>query len=102
MLVRVLCATIAGGIVFYIVGFAVYVFVADPILKNYVTGFPGFMKEPMPSMIYLPLWNLTMALLFAVVFEYWASIRSFVGGLKGGFVLMLLTALIMNLEYLAF
>ena len=64
--------------------------------------FPGLMKEPMPSMIFLPLWNLTMAFLFAIVFEKWANIRTFVDGLKGGFLLMLLIALIIDRQYVAF
>ncbi|MBV9241502.1 MAG: hypothetical protein JO314_05795 [Acidobacteria bacterium] len=56
----------------------------------------------MPSMIYLPLWNLSMALLFAIVFDRWAGVRTFTGGLKTGALIMLLLAIIMNLEFLAF
>lgn len=102
MLIRVLAATVAGGIVFYAVGFVLFVVVLDPIMKPYMNQFPGLMKEPMPDLIFLPLWNLTMAFLFAIVFEKWASIRTFVGGLKGGFILMLLITLIIDLQYVAF
>ena len=102
MLVRVLAATVAGGIVFFAVGYVLFGIVLDPIMKPYMRHFPGLMKEPMPSMIFLPLWNLTMAFLFAIVFEKWANIRTFVDGLKGGFLLMLLIALIIDLQYVAF
>ena len=102
MLIRVLAATVAGGIVFYAVGFVLFGIVLDPVMKPYMNQFPGLMKEPMPDMIFLPLWNLTMAFLFAIVFEKWASIRTFHGGLNGGFILMLLVVLIIDLQYVAF
>jgi hypothetical protein len=102
MITRVIAATVAGGIVFYIVGFVLFAFILDPILKPYMTQFPGLMKEPMPDLIFLPLWNLSMAFLFAVVFEKWAGIRTFVGGLKGGLLLMFLISLIINFDFLAF
>ena len=102
MLVRILAATVAGGIVFYAVGFVLFGIVLDPVMKPYMNQFPGLMKEPMPDMIFLPQWNLSMAALFAVVFEHWASIKTFVGGLKGGFILMTLTVLIINLQWVAF
>jgi len=102
MLIRVLAATVAGGIVFYAGGFVLFGIVLDPVMKRYMNEFPGLMKEPMPDMIFLPLWNLTMAFLFAIVFEKWASIRTFRGGLNGGFILMLLIVLIIDFQYVAF
>src|SRR6185295_15888577 len=98
MLLRLIAATVAGAIVFYAVGFLLFGILLNPILKNYMNQFPGLMKAPMPDMLFLPLWNLTMAFLFAIVFEKWAGIRTFVGGLKGGFLLMLLIALIIDLN----
>ncbi|MEP6787618.1 MAG: hypothetical protein ABJB40_04255 [Acidobacteriota bacterium] len=102
MLLRLLASTVAGAIVFYAVGFLLFGVLLDPIMKNYMNHFPGLMKEPMPDMLFLPLWNLAMAFLFAIVFEKWAGIRTFVGGLKGGFVLMLIIAMILDLNYVAF
>lgn len=46
--------------------------------------------------------NLVMALMLAVVFEYWASIRTFVGGLKGGAILGFLFALSIDLGELGY
>ncbi len=102
MLTRVIAATVAGGIVFYVVGFVLFAMILDPMLKPYMNQFPGLMKEPMPDLIFLPLWNLSMAFLFAVVFEKWAGIRTFVGGLKGGFLLMIIVSLIIDLNLIAF
>jgi len=102
MLIRLLAATVAGGLVFYVVGFVLFGLVLDPFLRPYINQFPGLMKEPMPDLLFLPLWNLVMAFLFAIVFEKWAGIRTFVGGLKAGAVLMFLVALILDLNYLAF
>jgi len=102
MLIRLLAATLAGGVVFYAVGFVLFGIVLDPILRNYMTQYPGLMKAPMPDLLFLPLWNLVMAFLFAFVFEKWAGVRTFVGGLKAGAILMFLVALILDLNYLAF
>src|SRR5438874_7390180 len=99
MLVRVLAATVAGGIVFFVVGYILFALLLDPIIKPYMIQYPGLMKEPMPDILFLAIWNLTMAFLFAFVFDYWASIRTFVGGLKGGFILMVISVLITNLPY---
>jgi membrane associated rhomboid family serine protease len=102
MLVRVLAATVAGGLIFYVLGFVLFGIILDPVMKNYMNEFPGLMKTPMPDLVFLPLWNLAMAFLFAIVFEKWASIRTFVGGLKGGFLLMLIVTFIIDFNYLAF
>ena len=102
MLIRVIAATVAGGVVFYVVGFVLFAMILDPMLKPYMNQFPGLMKEPMPDLIFLPLWNLAMSFLFAIVFEKWAGIRTFVGGLKGGLLLMFIVALILDLNMLAF
>ena len=102
MLTRVIAATVAGGLVFYAVGFVLFAIILDPIVKPYMNQFPGLMKEPMPDVIFLPLWNLTMAFLFAIVFEKWAAIRTFTGGLKGGVLMMVPMILIVDLQYAAF
>ena len=102
MLIRVLAAALAGAIVFFGLGFVIYGLLVDPILKGHMNQFPGLMKEPMPDMLPLFGWNFVMALLFAIVFDKWAGIRTFVGGLKGGFILMLLIAIMTDLNFVAF
>jgi len=102
MLIRVLAAALAGAIVFFGLGYVIYGILLDPVLKGYMIQYPGLMKEPMPDLIPLFLWNFVMAFLFAFVFDKWAGIRSFIGGLKGGAILMFLIALMTDLQYLAF
>ncbi|MBV9217016.1 MAG: hypothetical protein JO053_12655 [Acidobacteria bacterium] len=102
MLIRVLAATVAGGLVFFLVGYILFAVLLDPILRNYMNQFPGVMKEPMPDMVMLVLWNLVTAFLFAFIFDKWAGIRTFVGGLKGGAIIMFILMLMTDLNYLAF
>lgn len=102
MLVRVVAAALAGAIVFFGLGYVIFGILLDPVLKNYMVQYPGLMKEPMPDLIFLFAWNFVMAFLFAFVFDYWAGIRSFMAGLKGGAILMFLIALMTDLSFLAF
>ncbi|HTK39082.1 MAG TPA: hypothetical protein VL325_11365 [Pyrinomonadaceae bacterium] len=102
MLIRVLAAALAGTLVFFFLGYVIYGVLLDPVLKNYMNHFPGLMKEPMPDMILLFAWNFVMSFLFAFVFDRWAGIRSFMGGLQAGAILMFLIALMTDLSSLAF
>jgi hypothetical protein len=102
MIVRVLAASFAGALVFFLLGFVIYSFVVDPIMREHMNQFPGLMKEPMPNLGFLFAWNFMMSFLFAFIFDKWAGVRTFVGGIKAGFVLMLIIAVMSDLSYLAF
>jgi hypothetical protein len=102
MLIRILAAALAGTLVFFLLGYVIYGILLDPILKNYMNHFPGLMKEPMPDLILLFAWNFVMAFLFALVFDRWAGVRTFMGGLQAGAILMFLIALMTDLSALAF
>ena len=102
MLVRVLAATVAGGIANFALGFVIYGMLLDPYFKANMVVYQGLMKEPMPDMVPLVIANLVSAFLFAFIFDYWASIKTFVGGLKGGAIIMFLMAVIIDLQFLAF
>ena len=102
MILRVLAASLAGAVVFFGLGFVIYGVLLDAYFKANMVAYPGLMKEPMPDMVMLFAWNFMMAFLFAFVFDKWAGIRTFVGGLKGGAILQLIVALIIQLQYLAF
>lgn len=102
MILRILAASLAGALVFFSLGFVIYTMVVDPIMKNYMNHFPGLMKEPMPDILLLFAWNFCMAFLFAFIFERWASVRTFVGGIKAGAGLMFIIALMTDLSNLAF
>ena len=102
MLVRILAATLVGGIAMFALGFVIYGLILDPYLKANMIQYAGLIKEPMPDMIPLVAANFVNAFLFAFVFEKWASIKTFVGGLKGGAILMFLTATTLDLNFFAF
>ncbi len=102
MLTRILAATVAGGITFFVLGFVIYGLILDErVMKPNMNTFPGLMNE-MPNWIPLVLANLVSALLLAYIFDKWASISTFVGGLKGGAVVYFLIALSFQLMFLAF
>ena len=103
MLTRVLAATVAGGITFFILGFLIYGLLLDPIVMkpNMNHHAAKFMNEP-PVWIPLVLANFVNAFLLAYIFDKWASIKTFVGGMKGGAIVFFLIALGFQLMFLAF
>ena len=102
MLTRVLAATVAGGITFFVLGFLIYGLVLDPMLmRPNMNTYAGLMNET-PVWVPLVLSNLVSALLLAYIFEQWAGIRTFVGGMKGGAVVLFLISLSFQLMFLAF
>ena len=57
MLVRVLAASIAGGIAFFILGFVIYGLILDPmVMKPNMIEYPGLMKDPP---VWVPLRSIT-------------------------------------------
>lgn len=102
MLARILAATVAGGVTFFILGFLIYGLVLDPmVMKPNMITYPGLMNET-PVWVPLVLSNLVSALLLAYIFDKWAGIRTFMGGLQGGATVWFLTSLSMQLLFAAF
>jgi hypothetical protein len=102
MLARVLAATVAGGIAFFILGFLIYGLLLDPmVMKPNMNSYPCLMNET-PVWIPLVLANLVSALLLAYIFDRWASISTFFGGLKGGAIVWFLMSLSFQLMFVAF
>jgi hypothetical protein len=103
MLSRVLAATVAGGIAFFILGFLIYGLVLDPLVirPNTSPEVLKLMKDP-PVWVLLILGNFVAAFLLAYIFEKWATIRTFVGGLTGGATIFFLYALHTQLMFAAF
>ncbi len=102
MIIRVLAATVAGGIVFFFLGWLIFGLLLAEFMKAHTINYPGLLKEPMPDMIALAVANLAWAWLIAFIFDYWAGIKTFVTGLKGGALIMFPLILGINLQYLAF
>ena len=103
MLARVLAATVAGGITFFILGFVIFALVLDPMVMRPNTNPDAMklMKEP-PDWPFLILGNLVAAFLLAYIFDKWATIRTFVGGLIGGATIWFIIALYFQLMFAAF
>jgi hypothetical protein len=102
MLTRVLVAAVAGGIAFFILGAVLYGLILDPmVMRPNTINYPGLMNET-PVWVPLVLGNIVSALLLAYIFDKWANIRTFAGGLQGGAVVWFLMSLAFQLMFLAF
>jgi uncharacterized membrane protein len=99
--VRILTATVAGTIAFVLLGGLTFGVLLASFMKENMIQYPGMVKEP-PDWIPLILFNFIFAWLFAFIFDYWAKIRTFVGGLKGGALIMLPIVVGTDFQYLAF
>ena len=103
MLARVLAATVAGGITFFILGFIIFGLILDPLVMrpNMSPEAAKLMKDH-PDMVFLILFNFVGAFLLAYIFEKWATIKTFVGGFIGGAIIYLIISLYTQLMFLAF
>jgi hypothetical protein len=103
MLARVLAATVAGGVTFFVLGFVIYGLILDPLVMRPNTNPEAMklMKDP-PMWAALILGNFVAAFFLAYIFDKWASIRTFGGGLTGGAVVWFLIALYFQLMFAAF
>ena len=102
MVTRIAAATVAGGVAFFILGFLIYGVILDPlVMKPNMHEYPGLTKE-MPTWVPLVAANFVSALLLAYIFDVWAGIRTFVGGLRAGAIVYFLIALSMQLMFIAF
>ena len=102
MLTRVLAATVAGGIAFFVLGFVLYGLILDPmVMRPNMVTYAGLMKET-PTWIPLILSNFVSAFLLAYIFDKWATISTFIGGLKGGAIVWFLISLAYQLMFVAF
>jgi len=103
MLSRVLAATVAGGIACFILGFIIYGLILDPMVMRPNTNPEAakLMKDP-PIWAFLILGNFVAAFLLAYIFDKWATISTFVGGLMGGATIFFLFALHIQLMFAAF
>ena len=101
MVVRFIVSSIAGGIVFFVLGFLIYGLMLEPWMRTQMAEFPGMMKEA-HDLIVLAVFNLVLAAMIAFVAENWAKARNFVDGLKVGGVLMFFYGMAVNLSFTAF
>jgi hypothetical protein len=103
MLARVLAATVAGGITFFILGFIIFGLILDPLVMkpNMSPEAAKLMKDP-PEWAFLVLGNFVAAFLLAYIFDKWATISTFVGGLIAGAVIFFIIELYVQCMFAAF
>lgn len=101
MNIRVLAATLAGGLTMTVLGWLIFGMLLMNYMKANMIQYAGLMKDP-PDWLPLLIFNLAFAWLFAFVFDYWAGIRTFSGGLKGGALIMLPLVIGIDFQYMAF
>ena len=101
MNVRVLAAAVAGAIVIFVLGYAIWGVVFASVMHDGVTQYPGLTKET-PNFVALFSSNLALAFLVAFVFEYWSKSRTFVAGLRNGALIMFFIILSKDLSFLGY
>jgi hypothetical protein len=101
MNLRTIVAAIAGAIVMFLLGWLFFGILLMEFFKNQMINYPGLIIDP-PRFVCIFLWNLVWCWLIAFIFDYWATIRTFVGGLKGGAIIMFAIVLGVNLSNYAF
>lgn len=97
---RVLLATIVGAITIFLLGYLIFGILLAPYTTAGEIQYTGLRKEP-PDMLLLILKNIVQALLLVYMFEYLAGIRTFLGGVKAGTIIMFLITLSLNLSLLS-
>lgn len=102
MIIRILAATVGGAITLFVLGYLIYGILLAGYMRENTFQYAGLVREPRPDLIVTFLSNVVMAFMLAVFFAYWTSIRTFVGGLKGGAVLGFLFALSIDLGELGY
>jgi len=105
MLVRLIAATVAGGVVNFLFGFLIYGLLLGPMMEpnlHKYTGEAGALIKEEPSIVPLSLACLTISFLVAFIFERWASIRTLATGAMGGAIIFFLTTLYFGFSFFAF
>ncbi len=98
--IRVLVATIVGSITIFLLGYLIFGILLAPYTKMEEVPYNGLRKVP-PDFLLLGLKNIVQAFLLVYIFEYLAGVRTFLGGMKVGAIIMFLTTLSLNLNLLS-
>jgi hypothetical protein len=99
---RVLLATLAGAITLFVLGYLIWGMLLASYFKANEIQYAGLSKQPAPNLVSFFLSNLALAFLLAFVFDQWASISTFVGGLGGGAMIGVLIHLSWKLSLMGY
>ena len=102
MAVRILAAGIAGAIAMFLLGWIIYGMLLMNYFQSTMTPTAKSVMNAEPNFVPLILAHVVFGLLFAYIFDRWATISTFVGGLIGGATLMLPLSLGWDLQMAAF
>ena len=100
MYLKVLVATVVGSIAIFLLGYLIFRILLEPYTKIGEIQYHGLRKVP-PDFLLLMLKNIVQAFLLVYIFDYLAGIRTFLGGMKVGAIIMFLTTLSLNLNLLS-
>ena len=100
MYIKVLTATLVGSITIFLLGYLIFGILLEPYTKVDEIQYIGLHKVP-PDFLLLMLKNIVQAFLLVYIFEYLAGIRTFLGGMKVGAIIMFLTTISLNLNLLS-
>lgn len=98
---RIIVATVAGGAALFLLGFVVFGLLLQPWIEGQMVKHDNLMLAQ-PNFVSLIIANVVWAFLIALIFDRWASINTFVGGLIGGAMISFLMDLYYQLMHMAF
>jgi hypothetical protein len=98
---RILVATVAGGAALFLFGFVMYDIILGTWMKSQMIPYQGLMNAS-PNFATLIIANVVWALLVALIFDRWATITTFIGGVIGGAMITFLMALYNDLMSVSF
>lgn len=100
MNVKLLLATLAGAVAAFLLGWLFWGVLLTDFFAANTNTFEGLEKE-MPNLILMFFSNVVIAFLLGFIFQRWAHISTFVGGLKGGAIIGILIAISYDLSFLS-
>jgi hypothetical protein len=100
MNIKVLAATIAGSITIFLLGYLIFGILLLPYTRADQIQYAGLHKVP-PDFLVLIIKNIVQAILLVYIFEYLAGIRTFLGGMKVGAIVMFFITLSFDLSLLS-
>ena len=102
MFVRILVAGIAGAVAMFLLGWLIYGVLLQGYFDSTMTATARSVMNTQPNFAPLVVAEIVFGLLFAFIFDYWASISTLVGGMIGGAILMFGLSLGWDMQMMAF
>ena len=97
---KVVLTTLAGTVIMFLAGWVIWGFALFSIHQNHTQQYEGLMPE-MPNMWIMALSMVCAALLFTIIYDRWAGIKTFKTGAMAGAVIAVLMGLNHDLMWLA-